>query len=153
MNKDNNIDRQIAAVSKTIARYAAVCFAYQLILDLQPSTDDIHKSFDLLDIEDMPEMNKKYFGLLCKAQNIHSDYIKNNTQQLISSEKTFSDLPILYQAIIIAAGSELKECDRTPTKVIINEYTNIANSIINETAVGFINAILDKLAALFRTEK
>lgn len=58
--------------------------------------------------------------------------------------------PVHY-AILWAAAAELAAMPETPIKVIINEYLNIAKGFEGQPAeVGFINAVLDKLAAKLR---
>lgn len=58
--------------------------------------------------------------------------------------------PVHY-AILWSAAAELACMPETPIKVIINEYLNIAKGFEGQPAeVGFINAVLDKLAAKLR---
>lgn len=58
--------------------------------------------------------------------------------------------PVHY-AILWSAASELSCMPETPTKVVINEYLNIAKGFQGQPAeVGFLNAVLDKLAAKIR---
>jgi N utilization substance protein B len=58
--------------------------------------------------------------------------------------------PVHY-AILWAAAAELACMPETPVKVIINEYLNIAKGFESQPPeVGFINAVLDKLAAKLR---
>lgn len=59
--------------------------------------------------------------------------------------------PVHY-AIIWAACAELTAKPDTPTKVILNEYINIAKGFASKPAdIGFMNAILDRIAQKIRS--
>ncbi len=48
--------------------------------------------------------------------------------------------------ILRCAYIEFKDFSKTPSKVIINEYTNIAASFFNTKEVNFVNGVLDKVS-------
>ena len=41
----------------------------------------------------------------------------------------------------------------TPSKIIINEYLNVANVLIDDGKKRFLNAVLDRLSKKLREEK
>jgi len=48
--------------------------------------------------------------------------------------------------ILRCAYIEFKDFSSIPSKVIINEYTNIAASFFSRTEVNFVNGVLDKVS-------
>lgn len=64
----------------------------------------------------------------------------------LSDNWQICDLSILLLSILRVAMCELKYFPETPKKVIVSEFTDIANSLINEKEIGFVNSILDKTA-------
>ena len=49
------------------------------------------------------------------------------------------------QSILLAILSEVKFTDSGKTKIVLNDYLNIAKSFITQSEVNIINAILDKI--------
>lgn len=69
----------------------------------------------------------------------------------MNDEWTIDRLDPVHYAILWAAAAELAAMPGTPTKVIINEYLNLAKGFESQPAeVGFLNAVLDKLAGKLR---
>jgi len=52
----------------------------------------------------------------------------------------------ITKQILRVAIFEIKYFDKIPTKVIINEYTDIASSFDGESKVQFVNSILENIA-------
>lgn len=68
--------------------------------------------------------------------------ISNN----LSSEWLTTSLPLLLLALLRVGVGELKFVQDTPSKVVINEFTDIASEMLDENEVGFVNSILDHIA-------
>jgi N utilization substance protein B len=49
-------------------------------------------------------------------------------------------------ALLRAAVFELSSLQKTPFKIIINEYLNISRAFFSDKETGFVNGILDKIA-------
>lgn len=58
----------------------------------------------------------------------------------------------VVRAILRAAVFELSRDTSVPTPVVINEYIEITKSFCSPSEVSFVNASLDTLAKLLRTE-
>jgi transcription antitermination protein NusB len=65
---------------------------------------------------------------------------------------TLSRLEILLRAILRAGAFELCAQPDVPTKVIINEYLEIAHAFFAGKEPSLVNAVLDRLAGRFRGE-
>ncbi len=141
---------------KSIARIAAVQAIYQNILQNNDDMDDIMQNVlsfyqNNNSITDLPENLKislsiSHFKMLVKSvfENINKlDEIINNH---LTNDKDPAHMPILLRALLRVSICELLFCPTTPAKVVINEYTDIANDMLNEHEIGFVNSVLDAIA-------
>lgn len=141
---------------KSIARIAAVQAIYQNILQNIDDMDDIMQNVlsfyqNNNSTTDLPENLKislsiSHFKMLVKSvfENINKlDEIIDNH---LTNDKDPAHMPILLRALLRVSICELLFCPTTPAKVVINEYTDIANDMLNEHEIGFVNSILDKIA-------
>lgn len=141
---------------KSIARIAAVQAIYQNILQNNDDMDDIMQNVlsfyqNNNSTTDLPENLKislsiSHFKMLVKSvfENINKlDEIIDNH---LTNDKDPAYMPILLRALLRVSICELLFCPTTPAKVVINEYTDIANDMLNEHEIGFVNSILDKIA-------
>ncbi|MFP3012772.1 MAG: transcription antitermination factor NusB [Rickettsia sp.] len=141
---------------KSIARIAAVQAIYQNILQNNDDMDDIIQNVlsfyqNNNSTTDLPENLKislsiSHFKMLVKSvfENINKlDEIIDNH---LTNDKDPAHMPILLRALLRVSICELLFCPTTPAKVVINEYTDIANDMLNEHEIGFVNSILDKIA-------
>lgn len=141
---------------KSIARIAAVQAIYQNILQNNDDMDDIIQNVlsfyqNNNSTTDLPENLKislsiSHFKMLVKSvfENINKlDEIIDNH---LTNYKDPAHMPILLRALLRVSICELLFCPTTLAKVVINEYTDIANDMLNEHEIGFVNSILDKIA-------
>jgi N utilization substance protein B len=57
--------------------------------------------------------------------------------------------PVL-RALLRAGGAELAMLDGPPTRVVINEYLDVAHGFFTGDEPGLANAVLDRLARVLR---
>ena len=60
---------------------------------------------------------------------------------------------LTIKIIIEASIYEIMFRPDTPSKIIINEYLNVANVLIDDGKKRFLNAVLDRLSKKLREEK
>lgn len=70
--------------------------------------------------------------------------INSEIIELLDEKESFAVMPKLLLAILQIAICEFKFFPETPKKVVINEFTDIANDMLSQNEVGFVNSILDK---------
>ncbi len=75
--------------------------------------------------------------------------IKYHLSQDIDLKKTDK----LLKIILFAALFEIMFKHNTPKKVIINEYLAASEHFLEKIQIGYLNAILDKLAKLLRKDE
>lgn len=139
---------------KSIARIAAVQSIYQYMLRNNDNIDDIIEnilSFYRNDnsVTDSPikiSLTISHFKLLVKLVFENIDKIDEIISDHLISDKDQNHIPILLQALLRTGICELLFFPDIPAKVVINEYTDIANDMLNDNEIGFVNSILDKIA-------
>jgi transcription antitermination protein NusB len=120
-----------------------------------PRIKIIQKIYNLMmnpgvEIEYPKNQYKKYIkdivtGTLERAELIE-ETIESNLSQDIDLVKTDK----LLKIILFAAVFELMFKHNTPTKVIISEYLLASEYFLEKIQIGYLNAILDKIAKLLR---
>ncbi|BDU60207.1 N utilization substance protein B [Candidatus Rickettsia kotlanii] len=140
---------------KSIARIAAVQAIYQNILQNNDDMDDIIQNvlsfYQNNSITDLPENLKislsiSHFKMLVKSVFENINKLDEIIDNYLTNDKDPARMPILLRALLRVSICELLFCPTTPAKVVINEYTDIANDMLNEHEIGFVNSVLDKIA-------
>lgn len=148
--------------TKSIARIAAIQTIYQYENDA--STSDIEtlllrivEFYKDKDIKSDYELDKESRLKLRPSYNYLNELVKfthENVQEIdkivekhLTNEWNLQNLPKLLFATLRVAVCELKYFPETPSKVIINEYTDIASDMLDSGEVGFVNSVLDKYAS------
>ncbi len=149
--------------SKTAARIAAIQALYQF--DINGRTDKIESVIDNIQKSYLSEDFKELFDIPENvSMKLHNDYCKtlititienlNQLDEIITShlvdEWKFSNLHFSLVALLRVGIAELLYCPSTPTKVVINEFTNIGSSLAKQSEIAFINSILDRVGKEYR---
>ena len=147
---------------KSISRIAAIQTIYQLENDKNTSDidtlllriKDFYKDKDLKDDYELDKLSKlklrpsyKYLNELVKFTHKNLKEIDGVIEIHLTNEWSIKNLPKLLFATLRVAVCELKYFPETPSKVIINEYTDIASGMLDSGEVGFVNSVLDKYAS------
>jgi N utilization substance protein B len=72
--------------------------------------------------------------------------IDKEISRFLTKSWTITNLPMLLLSVLRVGICELAYFPETPKKVIINEYTDIANDMLDENEIGFVNSILHNYA-------
>lgn len=136
---------------KQLTRICAVKALYSLAInDEQTSLEELAET-TIKEIEGNGKISFNFFKEIIEATQNYQENYNQLIEQQLSEDWKLARLGHLLLAILHAAIYEL-ECHKdTPTKVIINEYVDIAAAFFEEQEVSFVNAILDKLAQQLRT--
>jgi N utilization substance protein B len=151
--------------TKSIARIAAIQALYQFenenndtdIKTILLNIIDFYKDNDIKNDYELEKNSKlklrpsyNYLSELVKITHEHLKEIDAIIQQHLTKEWTLDSLPKLLSATLRVAICEIKYFPETPSKVILNEYTDIAGDMLDEGEVGFVNSVLDNYAATNR---
>ncbi len=100
-----------------------------------------------LELEDpAPEVDRDWFVKVSKGTyDVISD-LDVRLEKKLSSGWTLPRLGYLLRAFLRAGAFELIHAPDVPTKVVINEYIELAHAFLSKEDAGFLNAVLDRLA-------
>ena len=146
----------VAMRQRSGSRVAAVQLYFQYLfveVDLETSlaeylkhySSDVAKEMNVRDI-DIPYFKKLVFD--CK---IHELLIRELISSSLAGGWNIDRISKADLTILLVAICELRNMVKTPVKVIITEYTAIAEAYNGD--VSFINAILDKVARKLRKKE
>ncbi len=90
--------------------------------------------------------NKNFLNKLLENYIKNFDKIKtiNQLNDYIDSERKFENWNIVLKSIIIAIISELQITDEKKTKILLNDYINIAKSLVSSRETKLMNAVIQK---------
>ncbi|WP_342267846.1 transcription antitermination factor NusB [Candidatus Tisiphia endosymbiont of Empis tessellata] len=143
--------------TKTIARIAAVQAIYQYKPESPDQNIDIviqqmiqfYQSERVANNLNKPikvKLSISYFELLVKSVVLNLSQIDKMISRHLTSEWQITSLPVLLLALLRVAICELQFFPNVPSKVVINEFTDITSDMLNENEVGFVNSVLDRIA-------
>jgi N utilization substance protein B len=143
--------------SKTIARIAVVQALYQyqsnggeqgldeLISSISSYYKDGEMRADLglnsLDIK--IKLNINYFSEILRYAIDNVDSTDDLIKEHLAKEWTMEGLHASLLALLRAAITELRYFPEVPYKVVINEFTDIASDLLQDSEVAFVNSLLD----------
>ena len=98
------------------------------------------------DKEIIVDFNKNF---LTKLSFSYFEFIKKNNvndliNPLINFDRKYQNWSFINKSIILAIFSEIEISKKEKIKILINDYFNIAKSLITKKELGMINAITDK---------
>ena len=79
--------------------------------------------------------------------------LDSHISSVLSDEWSMSRLGATMRALLRAACYELVACLDVPARVVIKEYVDIARGFYDLEETGFVNAALDRLARVLRTQE
>ena len=93
---------------------------------------------------------KKFIKDVVSGTLERSDLIEETVNLNLSEDIALEKTDKLLKIILFAAVFELMFKHNTPTKVIISEYVLASEYFLEKIQIGYLNAILDKIAKLIR---
>ena len=82
-----------------------------------------------------------------------SDLIEETIKQNLKNDIDLKKTDKLLKVILFAAIFELLFKHNNPKKVIINEYLLASEYFLEKVQIGYLNAILDKIAKVIRKDE
>ena len=139
---------------RSAARLAAVQMSYQgqisgqsvaefLPVFLQHYSEEIRKSFRVKDI-DSGHLNE-----LATSVESRSDELDQLLAGCLASGWSLDRMTVIDRAVLRAGACELVSMPHLPARAVVSEYAAIAD--VCGCDVGFVNAVLDRVARSART--
>ena len=101
----------------------------------------------------IPDAEVPLFASIVRAAVRQQDTVDIMLGDALPPDWKLARIDPVLRALLRAAGSELMTIGGVPAKVVINEYLDIARGFFTGPEPGMVNAILDKLARLLRSEE
>lgn len=145
---------------KSGARLAAVQAVYMVSFS-GLSVDEVIQDFlrgevgrfaieeDLIKGEEMVELSeidKSYFEKLVKGIHLKKEDLENSLRLYLKDGGAYDRMNATMQALLLSAVYELSYTRDIDTKVIIQEYVDLAYAFFSKNEPKMINALLDQIA-------
>ena len=103
-------------------------------------------------IEYQKSKYKKFIKDVVTGTLERSELIEETINAHLSKDINLEKTDKLLKIILFAAIFELMFKPNTPKKVIINEYLQASEHFLEKIQIGYLNAVLDKIANKLRKE-
>lgn len=100
----------------------------------------------------LPPPDVDYLSRLVRGVEAERPELERAIAETLAARLDQAHLEILLRCILLAGTYELRALAETPTKVILNEYINIARAFFSGKEPGLVNGVLDALARRYRRE-
>jgi transcription antitermination protein NusB len=98
----------------------------------------------------VPEAEEKLFARIVRSAVTGQDRIDALIAGALPADWPMARLDPVLRAVLRAGGAELAMTDGPPTRVVINEYLDVAHGFFTGDEAGMVNAVLDRLARELR---
>ena len=96
---------------------------------------------------------KKFIKDIVTGTLERSELLEDTIQSYLSNDIDLKKTDKLLKIILFAALFELMFKHNTPKKVIISEYLIASEHFLEKIQIGYLNAILDKIAKILRKDE
>ena len=137
------------------ARLAAVQALYQIEIAATTPESVIaefvaHRLNRSIDGERAAQSDRSHFVALVEGVSRRPDDVDKLVGDVLGEGWSLKRLGALLRAMMRAAAFELLEMETVPTRVVIDEYVEIATSFFSDREPAFVNGALDRLARRLR---
>jgi N utilization substance protein B len=101
----------------------------------------------------VPEPHAKLFGRIVRAAATGQERLDTLLAEALPPEWPLSRLDPVLRALLRAAGAELAMPDGAPSKVVINEYLDVAHGFFDGEEPKMANGLLNNLARALRPKE
>ena len=98
----------------------------------------------------LPAADVPLFARIVRTATMQQDTIDGMIAQALPESWPMARLDPVLRAIFRAGGAELWIADGAPSKVVINEYLDVAHGFFSGEEPRMVNGVLDRLAHLLR---
>jgi transcription antitermination protein NusB len=151
--------------NKSLSRLAAVQTLFQFDFNKKMKLEELNSINDM-DVSEIYQtieninsnmeefknlkIDKNWFLILVNDVFNNRNIIDASLSNFIDSDWSLERMDPTITNILRCAYIEFKNYSNIPSKVVINEYTNIASSFFNKPEVNFVNGVLDKVSHKYR---
>jgi transcription antitermination protein NusB len=153
--------RQPALNKRRAARFAAVQALYQaeageLEIDRVIAEFKAHRLAEIFEPLDLdtpsPKVDEVWFAIIAGGAWQARDQLDPAIGSCLRENWTLARCGFLLRATLRAGAFELARRTDVPVKVVINEYVELAHLFFDGDEPSLVNAVLDRLAPILRTD-
>ena len=153
--------------NKSLSRLAAVQTLFQFYFNKKMKLEELNSINDM-DVSEIYQtieninsnmeefknlkIDKNWFLILVNDVFNNRSIIDASLSNFLESDWSLERMDPTITNILRCAYIEFKNYSYIPSKVVINEYTNIASSFFNKPEVNFVNGVLDKVSHKYRNK-
>lgn len=153
MTRDLQPLKPVPVRRRSAARLAAIQVCYQALMSgksavsiapefLQHYAPDVVKSFRVKDLD------QEHFAALYAGIENDADSLDMTIAACLASGWTFDRLTLIERSLLRAGTLELCQMPHLPARAVVSEYAGLSDAVGGD--VGFINAVLDRVAKMAR---
>lgn len=140
---------------RSATRLAAVQALYQIDVAKVPAEEALRefkdKRWSKVDRElDLPDPDSQLLDNLVQGVSSQCVALDIALEAALSGGHSIDRLEVLLRAVLRAGAYELKAVSAVPSKVVINEYVDLAHAFFAGKEPALVNAVLDRIAHQFR---
>lgn len=98
----------------------------------------------------VPDAEVPLFARIVRAATRQQETVDRMLVEALPADWPLARIDPVLRAVLRAGGAELTMDDGPPSRVVINEYLDIARGFFTGAEPGMANAVLDRLARLLR---
>jgi len=142
--------------ARSASRLGAVQALYQMEMNMETAGEVVPEFLKYRlgsQIEDVQyaDADGVFFQDILKGFEERQTEIDELVAACLTAEWTIDRIEPVVRAILRLGCYELLARPDVPTKVIINEYVDLAKAFFEDTKPGFVNGVLDKIAGQTRS--
>ncbi len=142
--------------ARSAARLGAVQALYQLRVDKDTNPKKVvseflnHRLGQEVEGDQYNDADSDFFKDIVIGANERLGEVDDAIRGALSEKWSLERLELLVLSILRAGTYELMVRVDVPTKVIINEYVDVAHAFFARSEPGFINGVLDRISKSLR---
>lgn len=151
---------------KSGARLAAVQANYMIALGQLPVDEAIEdfvqgkigrfaiedKGDEQEDLVELNPIDTEYFEKLVRGVQARKEELEKSLNHYLHGEWSYERMNGTMQALLLSAVYELSATEDIDTKILIQEYVDLAYAFFNKNEPKMVNALLDQIAHAIRRE-
>ena len=149
---------------KSGARLAAVQANYMIALGQLP-VDEVIEDFvqgkvgrfaiedngeDQENMVELGPIDTEYFEKLVRGTQAHKEELEKSLNHYLHGEWSYDRMNGTMQALLLSAVYELSATTDVDTKILIQEYVDLAYAFFSKNEPKMVNALLDQIAHTIR---
>lgn len=149
------------AVKRSDARLAAVQALYQMDANVIPVATVLDEFIRFRFDDQRPDaeagtagdVDRQLFVDIVRGASAQRDTLDDIIESALAAGWSLARMDRVLLAILRAGAFELHTRDKTPARVAISEYVDVAHAFFEGKEPGFVNGVMDRLARALRAEE